>query len=392
MVQQTKASAETTKNRQLWRFIPVDAECETDAPSVPTGLKAVGQSASIVLSWNKNEEDDMCGYTILRADREDGEWNTIARCVKGTEFVDNLCEEDVDYIYKIKAVDRTWNSSAFSDSVTVRTSGEKTLVMRLEFDGDLKDQSTNVLDGVHFGEPVYSSISALRRSGEKALILDGKKYVQLPYSVGNMRELTVCGWFYQRSNQAAWQRLFDFGNGTDQYMFVTPNSGSDMRFVIKNGGDEEIISMKKMSTTRWHHVAVTMSEEKVCVFVDGELMAESSDMKLRPSDIKPVMCYLGRSQFVSDPLFSGYADDFRIYNYPLSGEEIKVLVDEATGIVETRDESFDHSTDSWQAKAQEPGREYYNLSGQKVGNDYRGIVISNGKKILKVSSINSPNK
>jgi len=369
VVQQTKGIATTTKNRQLWRFIPVDAECETDAPSVPVGLKAAGQPASIVLSWEKNAEKDMCGYTILRADMRDGEWNTIARCVKGTEFVDNLCEEGVDYIYKIKAVDRTWNSSAFSDSVEARTSDEKTMVMRLEFDGNMQDMSVNALDGVYFGKPAYTSSKTMHRSGANALTFNGKQYVQLPYSVGNMKEMTVCGWFYQRSNPTARQRLFDFGNGTDQYMCLTPNSGSDMRFVIKNGDDEEFITMKKMSTAQWHHVAVTLSEEKVSVFVDGALMAESSDIKLRPSDIKPVMCYIGRSQFVSDPLFSGYTDDFRIYNCPLSAEEIKAIYDEPTDLQPVPEDKSEESA----------GRNSYNLSGQKVRDDYQGIVIRDGK-------------
>jgi hypothetical protein len=32
--------------------------------------------------------------------------------------------------------------------------------------------------------------------------------------------------------------------------------------------------------------------------------------------------YLGRSQFSSDPMFNGYIDDFRVYNYALSDTEI----------------------------------------------------------------------
>ncbi len=57
-----------------------------------------------------------------------------------------------------------------------------------------------------------------------------------------------------------------------------------------------------------------------------------------------------------------------------------------TGIGELRDESFDHSTDSWQAKAQEQRREtgegYYTLSGQAATPDSKGILISNRRKYL----------
>lgn len=377
VVQQTKGSNATQQNRQLWRFVPVDAECETNAPSVPTGLKATPQSASILLSWDENAEEDICGYTIIRADGEDGEWNTIARCVKGTEFIDNLCEQDKTYSYKVKAVDRTWNSSEYSTPVMSQTSGEKRLVMQLQFDGSLTDTTENSLDAHLYGTPVYTTTKILHRSGENALTLDGKKYVQLPYSVGSMREMTLCGWFYMKSVTGNWTRLFDFGNGTDQYMFLTPNNGSEMRFVIKNGGDEQIIPMKKMTTTIWHHVAVVLSDRKVSILIDGNLAAESSDVSIRPSDFRPVMCYVGRSQFSADPLFNGYVDDVRIYNYPLQNEEIKALVDEATAIHALPEVSDGESM------TESGGYVGHNLSGQKVGSDYKGIVIINGKKMLR---------
>ncbi len=34
------------------------------------------------------------------------------------------------------------------------------------------------------------------------------------------------------------------------------------------------------------------------------------------------LCYLGRSMWTSDPLFNGRIDDFRIYNYALTGKEV----------------------------------------------------------------------
>lgn len=370
VTQQTKGSTASTRNRQLWRLIPTDAVCELVAPSAPSGLKAEGQSASILLSWNSNTEDDLLGYTILRSTKVDGEWNTIARCVEGTEFIDNLCEQGREYVYKIKAVDRTWNSSSFSDSVVAITSGEKTLVMQLQFDGTLSDLSSNALDCAHFGTPVYSTSKILRRSGDNALILDGNKYVQLPYSVGNMKEMTICGWFYQKTSSNTWHRLFDFGNGTDQYMFLCPDNGSDMRFVMKNGGDEEILSAKKLSKAKWHHVAVTISQDKVVLYVDGVSVAESNDMRIRPSDIRPVMCYIGRSQFSADPLFNGYIDDFRIYNYPLTLTEIDDIITEATKIDDV-------------SQASDSREEIYKLNGIRANEGYKGIVIKNGKKVLK---------
>jgi hypothetical protein len=48
-------------------------------------------------------------------------------------------------------------------------------------------------------------------------------------------------------------------------------------------------------------------------------------MTIRPSDIKPVRNYIGRSQYVSDARFKGYIDDFCVYNHALSSEDVKKL-------------------------------------------------------------------
>ena len=55
-----------------------------------------------------------------------------------------------------------------------------------------------------------------------------------------------------------------------------------------------------------------MGEEEVCLYLNGELMASSKDITLRPSDFHPLLNYIGRSQFAADPLFNGYIEAFRI--------------------------------------------------------------------------------
>ena len=76
-------------------------------------------------------------------------------------------------------------------------------------------------------------------------------------------------------------------------------------------------------------------EESVCLYQDGELIASSADITLRPSDIQPLLNYIGHSQFAADPNFNGYIDDFRVYDYALSADEIKKLTDVSSGICGT---------------------------------------------------------
>jgi hypothetical protein len=72
--------------------------------------------------------------------------------------------------------------------------------------------------------------------------------LQLPYEVADMDEMTIAMWVNWRSSSTSWSRIFDFGNGTDHYMFLTPNNGSVMRFAIKNGGDEQQVEAITAST------------------------------------------------------------------------------------------------------------------------------------------------
>lgn len=84
---------------------------------------------------------------------------------------------------------------------------------------------------------------------------------------------------------------------------------------------------------QWKHVAVTIGKDKTTIYIDGEEAASSTGITIKPSDIRPVLNYLGRSQFAADPYFTGYLDDVRIYNYALDGAAIKAVMDDtANGI------------------------------------------------------------
>ena len=56
----------TGTDRQLWRFIPADAEVEFDAPATPAGLQTESLPGSIRLTWNANSEEDLLGYMVYR--------------------------------------------------------------------------------------------------------------------------------------------------------------------------------------------------------------------------------------------------------------------------------------------------------------------------------------
>jgi hypothetical protein len=308
---------------QQWRLIPVGITVETTPPDAPSSLTATANAASVQLNWTASAATDLKGYDILRANTADGNYNTIARYVTTTSFVDNTANAGTTYSYKVRAQDKCYNNSDFSNIVTASVTDAKALVAEYNFEDSTQDNSMNMNDCSIYSTPVYTT----GKVGSKALSLNGtSSFVQLPYTVANHESMTISVWTYW-TGLTAWQRIFDFGNGDSQYMFLTARSAtSKLRFATKDGGDEQQLDASTYLTRNsWQHVAVTIAPSQVCLYVNGVLAASSTTMNIHPSEMNPIFNYIGRSQFASDPLFKGYIDDFRIYNYALTGDEVNAL-------------------------------------------------------------------
>ena len=359
----------TGGNYQKWRIMPYRSPMELTKPVAPTELKAEVKSSAVKLTWTKSISSDAAGYEVLRS--QDGEnWDVIGRMIQGTEFLDNDVLPNTSYTYKVKTIDKARNRSEASLNVEASTASENSLIAHFTFDESANDETENINDGVVGGTESYSTTTY--KTGTAALRLNGTDtYVKIPEAVVAQKTMTIAMWTFINTTNA-WMRLFDFGNNINQYIFFSPNTGSESRFVMKNGGEEQILSTDKLSTG-WHHVSVTISDKEVALYVDGVCKATSTTMTIRPYDIKPKLNYIGRSQFAVDPLFKGYVDDFRIYNYALSSDDVTKLYngEEPTNIKT----SLIGNTNRLQSN------EVYDFSGRKLSSPQKGVNIINGKKI-----------
>ena len=353
---------------QQWRFIATNVVPELEAPAAPTALKATGQGCSVRLEWEASVSKDVACYTILRS--EDGtDYYTIATNVTGTAFIDNEANDGISYQYKLYAVDKCYNYSEQTEAVTAATTAEPEWVVNLPFENTLNDTTENANHAAIYGNTTWVTgkvdNTALRLSGTN-------NFVQLPYTVANHDEITIACWVYWRGGNS-WQRLWDFGNGTNQYMFFSPRTDAGMRFAIKNGGDEQLLrTSTNVATNKWVHVAVTIGQGGGVLYVNGKRSTQNANITIKPSDINPVFNYIGRSQFVADPMFNGDIDDFRIYNRALDAESIKAMYDQGNAIADVKAQQADASTT-------------YDLSGRRVTKDShrKGILVQGGKKIAK---------
>lgn len=186
--------------------------------------------------------------------------------------------------------------------------------------------SGNAYDGVgpNHGTVTGSPVYTMGKTGQ-AIDLNGTSdYVTLPAGVANSDDITVAAWVYWDGGDV-WQRIFDFGNNTGQFMVLMPRSGDNtLRFAIKNGGGEQIVETTQLATGQWVHLAVTLSGDTAALYVNGASISQAGGITINPGDFAPRVNYIGKSQF-ADPLFNGRIDEFRVYSYALTSTEIQTL-------------------------------------------------------------------
>jgi hypothetical protein len=159
------------------------------------------------------------------------------------------------------------------------------------------------------------------------LSLNGvSQYVLLPDPVANAS--TFATWV-KWNGGAIWQRIFDFGAGTNAYLFLTPRASSGhMRFAITtsgNGAEQTIEAPAALPTNSWCHVAVTLDGSKGLLYLNGIPVATNNNLTIRPWQTLARTNYIGHSQFAADPIFGGEMGSFRIFGRALSGVEIRDL-------------------------------------------------------------------
>ena len=162
-----------------------------------------------------------------------------------------------------------------------------------------------------------------------ALKLDGSDdYAVLPIGglISSMSSATFTTWVNFSNIGGAWQRIFDFGSGPGTYIFLCPRTGTGgpMRLAITTGGGagESLIDSSNTLPSGWHHVAAVVTSANIQLYLDGEVIASGST-SLVPSDLGQTSSnWLGRSQYPADAYFNGSLDDFRIYDYALSADDI----------------------------------------------------------------------
>jgi len=156
------------------------------------------------------------------------------------------------------------------------------------------------------------------------------QYAQISYGwAGGYKDITISAWVYS-SGGSNWNRILDFGNDTNNYMFLCINPGSvnrAVRFAVKvAGGTEQSVTSAAgaVPDNVWTYVTAVLSGNTARLYINGELVATNTNFTFDPVSYGPsTQNWLGRSQWgAGDGYFNGMIDELKIYNYARTTEQI----------------------------------------------------------------------
>jgi hypothetical protein len=188
------------------------------------------------------------------------------------------------------------------------------------FDAEMKQAGTGPLPGLNSTDAIVGT-SCLQLDNADPESADGQ-YAQIPAGVVDYQDITISAWVRPNS-VVGWRRLFDFGNGTTDYLAMSPSGAGVLRFAAKVGnGTEQLLDGTALTAGQWYQATVTITGDTGRLYRNGELVATNTGMTINPIDVGAVLNYLGKSQYTADPEFDGLIDDLKIYNYARSTVEI----------------------------------------------------------------------
>jgi hypothetical protein len=224
------------------------------------------------------------------------------------------------------------------------TTALSTLRVHIPFDegkgNDARDCSGNGWTATLYNKPAWAD-GKLDHAID--LVPTSSQYAALPDGVVNdVKTCTISAWVYL-DGISKWQRVFDFGTGTNNYMFLTTTDGKAVRFGIRTPSvaEQQIVGKTALPTGAWTHVAVVLNGATGTLYVNGVAVGTNTKMTLNPASLgKTTKNWLGRSQFASDPYFNGLIDDFRLYGGVLTATQIATIA-KKTGTVAANDRTSD---------------------------------------------------
>lgn len=169
-----------------------------------------------------------------------------------------------------------------------------------------------------------ASIQTDSTEGSVANLSGASQYVSLPAGAGNAQ--TFAAWVKWRGGNA-WQRIFDFGRDTQDWLFLTPKDSAGFvqcAMTTQNSIYNNVVEWPfAFPLSTWTHVGVVMDGRESILYVNGDAVAVNNSVNLLPADVAANKCYLGKSEFGTDPYLNAQMDSVYLNSDALSSSQMR---------------------------------------------------------------------
>src|SRR5438876_6290389 len=139
---------------------------------------------------------------------------------------------------------------------TIADNIKSAILSQLWASGPVTDSPTSTTSCNDTGPRVPGEI------GNAVKLCGTNEYVSLPSGiVSGLHDFTISAWVNPSAN-SAWSRVFDFGTGTNNFMFLTLSAGGGPLLfadATPSGRGDVISGPGTLPLNTWSHVAVTLS-------------------------------------------------------------------------------------------------------------------------------------
>ena len=194
-----------------------------------------------------------------------------------------------------------------------------------------KDTSGKSVDGTFIGEPKWG------QEGEHRgiLLLDGTEaepeYVLIEGEF-QVPVYTITIWFRIDGTMTESMDVFSaYAPGVAHGILLEVQNAGTLRYLhrypLGTGGGTNIYTTTTYNDGAWYHAAMVKSVDTIALYINGELVDTAADTsEFNPGDTFGVVLGILDHERAPDRVMVGAIDDFRIYDRPMSQEEIQAIM------------------------------------------------------------------
>jgi len=286
----------------------------------PENVMATTQSyESIQLTWD-DVSDNETQFQIYRATEGEAMRAIEVLPAGSTSFIDSGLEPATKYVYQVQVL------TAYNSTMSVQ-SGAIASLANLSFEDNLNDASGNNISTQNNGAISYEADAA---EGTKSVSFDGSAILNLDngnqFIHSEFTERSVAFW-YKSHDTSGIQDIYDEGGSTNGIGIRLVDN--DVQLTVQNGHD--IFSVQAPANRNvWHHIMGVFQSGALRLYLDGNLVAERTDVSYTTvnahSDAGGLGGTNGSNAFdVASDNFTGNIDHFYAFDQAMDSQLAAII-------------------------------------------------------------------